>query len=294
MTDNQTLHLEERFNSLLRLQEIDVDLLESLYQIYLPVAQWVANQPRPFVVGINGAQGSGKSTLSLILALLLKHHHNLNIATLSLDDLYKSRAERQQMAKEIHPLFATRGVPGTHSVKLGYETIQSLLKGGATTIPRFDKTLDDPLPQSAWPIFEGRADVVIFEGWCVGATAQHENALNQPLNILEESEDRTGEWRGYVNRQLQHDYPALFKLIDALIVLEIPEYAKVLEWRTLQESKLRKSTNDPQQIMEGAEIKRFVMHFERLTRSMMHEMPPRADILLKIDHQHQICKVDIR
>lgn len=294
MTDSQTLHLEERFKSLLRQQEIDVDLLESLYQIYLPVAEWIANQPRPFVVGINGAQGSGKSTLSQILTLLLKHHHNLNVATLSLDDLYKSRTERQQMAKEIHPLFATRGVPGTHNVKLGYETIQSLLRDDATTIPHFNKALDDLLPSSAWPTFEGRADVVLFEGWCVGATAQHANTLVHPLNILEASEDRTGEWRRYINHQLQQDYPVLFGLLDALIVLEIPEYAKVLEWRSLQESKLRKSTNAPQQIMEGAEIERFIMHFERLTRSMMNEMPSRADILLKIDQQHQIYKVDIR
>lgn len=294
MEYNRLPHIEAQFQKLLQRHEIESVPGEQLYNIYLPIAQWIANRPRPLVVGINGAQGSGKSTLCQILALILTEHHGLKVAVLSIDDLYKSRAERQQMAAEIHPLFATRGVPGTHNVLLGSETIQSLLRDGATLIPRFDKTADEPLPHSEWSLFEGRADVVLFEGWCVGATAQQEDALNHPVNALEAREDPTGEWRSYVNRQLEHNYPPLFDLLDALIILKIPDYDKVLEWRTLQESKLKRDANAPGQVMDNEQIKRFIMHFERLTRFMMREMPRRADILLTIDQLHQIHKVDTR
>lgn len=294
MEYNRLPRLETQFQKLLQRQDIDAALGEQLYEFYHPIAQWIADRPRPFVVGINGAQGSGKSTLCQILALILTEHHGLNVATLSIDDLYKSRAERLQMAAEIHPLFTARGVPGTHNVALGGETIQSLLRDGATAIPRFDKATDEPLPQSEWEIFEGRADVVLFEGWCVGATAQQADALNHPVNALEEREDPTGEWRSYVNRQLEQNYPPLFDLLDALIILKVPDYDKVLAWRTLQESKLKRDENAPGQVMDNEQIKRFIMHFERLTRFMMHEMPRRADILLTIDHLHQIHKVETR
>jgi len=285
--------IEEKLRTLLKHQSIEDYLTGYLDSAYRPVAEWIASQPQPFVVGINGAQGSGKSTLSQILELLLRDQHQLKVATLSIDDLYKSHSERKQMADNIHPLFATRGVPGTHNVALGCETIRSLLSNEPTTIPRFDKSTDDPLPESECPRFEGRADVVIFDGWCVGAIAQHKDDLALPINHLEDKEDITGEWRCYVNRQLQENYPALFELIDALIMLEIPDYGKVLEWRSLQEAKLSASTSEASMIMTQTELERFIMHFERLTRFMLSEMPQRADLLLSIDHQHQIYKMEM-
>lgn len=296
MNDQASLlhpQIEENFRTLLKSQQIETDLLDQLYRFYLPIADWIAAQPQPFVVGINGAQGSGKSTLALILELLLSQHHSLRVASLSIDDLYKSRAERQQMADEIHPLLVTRGVPGTHDVNLGLKTIASLLVGDATAIPRFDKASDNPLPRSEWPLFEGHADVVIFEGWCIGAIHQSDADLTKHTNSLEQEEDQHGVWRGFVNRQLQHNYPELFDLIDGLIMLEIPEYAKIIEWRTLQESKLRTKEDAPNSTMDEAMIKRFVMHFERLSRFMLAEMPQRADMLLSINHQHQIDKIEI-
>ncbi|MCW8826335.1 MAG: hypothetical protein OQK78_07915 [Gammaproteobacteria bacterium] len=282
--------IEQKFHQLLHREGIEADLSEQLYSAYLPVAKWVARQPQPFVVGINGAQGSGKSTLSQILKLLLQQQHRLNVATLSIDDLYKSHAERQLMAHETHPLFATRGVPGTHDLSLGTETIRSLLSDETTTIPRFDKLTDNPKPRSEWPLFEGVADVVIFEGWCIGATPQHEELLSRPVNSLEQLEDPDGGWRRFVNRQLQHHYPALFEPIDALIMLEIPQFEKVQEWRSLQESKLS-ADNENLRPMDSEEMERFIMHFERLTRHMLAEMPERADILLSLNHKHQIDKI---
>jgi len=289
--DNHSLPIEEHFQNLLAHQGITEEITGQLDKIYRPIADWIAQQSQPFVVGISGAQGSGKSTLGQILTLLLNQQHQLNVATLSIDDLYKSHSDRQQMAKEIHPLFATRGVPGTHDVALGYKTIQSLKTNTQTQIPRFNKAADEPLPPSEWPIFQGAADVVIFEGWCVGATAQHEDALSNPVNIIEKMEDSDGVWRSHINQQLKHHYPTLFDLIDAQIMLQIPEYEKVLEWRTLQESKLSHQ-NREHHIMSRDELKRFVMHFERLTRFMLSEMPARADIMLPLNHQHQIDKIE--
>ncbi|PTT43253.1 kinase, partial [Stenotrophomonas sp. HMWF022] len=80
----------------------------------------------PLILGLCGAQGSGKSTIAARLAKQVERS-----AILSLDDLYLTRAERQKLARAVHPLFATRGVPGTHDVALGVETIAAVARGEA-------------------------------------------------------------------------------------------------------------------------------------------------------------------
>lgn len=156
---------------------------------------------RPLVVGICGAQGSGKSTLVARLAQRLDR-----VATLSLDDLYLTRAEREALARDVHPLLRTRGVPGTHDIDLGMAVMASLDRGAAVRLPRFDKAIDDRSPETSWPTAAANTRVMLFEGWCVGALPQESEALAEPANALEREEDRDGTWRRYVNDMLAGPY----------------------------------------------------------------------------------------
>jgi len=244
------------------------------------------------VLGLNGAQGTGKSTLARLLRRLLERIYGLRVAILSLDDLYLTVAERMRRAEAIHPLLATRGVPGTHDVALGIRTIRALREGKPLALPRFDKARDDRLPVAQWPRWEGRCDVVIFEGWCVGARPQRRDELEEPINGLERLEDPTGDWRYYVNRELGGHYQALFAEVDVLVMLRPESFDHVFAWREQQEARLRDQSGGPQ-VMGPTAVRRFVMHFERLTRFMWEEMPARADAVVYLGDDHMPAEVDL-
>ncbi len=247
-----------------------------------PLAGFLAacKQPgRPLLVGINGAQGSGKSTLCHFLELLLQDR-GLRTITVSLDDLYLRKSERAELAATLHPLFATRGVPGTHDIALAQSLFNNLLNSHPADVPRFDKAVDDrsPAPHPVDP----PVDIVLFEGWCVGARPQDDAALATPVNALERDEDAEAIWRGTVNRHLQTDYAALFARMDVLVMLAVPGFESVRTNRLLQERKLAAARPDGAGVMDEAAVMRFIMHYERLTRHIAAEMPARADVLLRI------------
>jgi D-glycerate 3-kinase len=236
------------------------------------------------VVGLTGSQGSGKSTLAAKLSPLL-NARGLRAAVLSLDDLYLPKAERQRLARDVHPLFATRGVPGTHDVTLGVDTLASLGRAGETPIPRFDKAADDRLPRADWTRFDGPADVIVFEGWCVGARPQPPEALAQPVNELERTRDPDGVWRRYANEALAGPYRALFDPIGFQALLLAPSFDVVLGWREQQEHALIAHGGAGQ---SDAELAVFVQYYERLTRWIAEEMPVRADVTARLDRDRNV------
>lgn len=286
--------LAVRLSTSLRLEPL---LLEGLLNLYRPLAAWLAARavgPEPLVVGVNGAQGTGKSTAAQLLKALLEESFGLGVCEFSIDDLYLSRAHRQALASEVHPLLATRGVPGTHNLPLALEVMQALKTAGSaslTPIPRFNKAIDDCVPTTEWESVKGRPRVIILEGWCVGARAQRAEDLVQPCNNLEKTEDPQGIWRQYVNRQLG-EYQPLFAMLDLLIMLKAPSFTQVYEWRLLQEEKLRESLTAEQlsraRVMNAEDVARFIAHYERLTRWMLTEMPGRADMVFDLDEHHRI------
>jgi len=261
---------------------------------YIPMAAWVAEhvEDETLIVGLNGAQGTGKSTLARLLQRLLGRVHRMRAAILSLDDLYLTGAERLQRAEAIHPLLATRGVPGTHDVDLGLRTLGALREGKSVALPRFDKAKDERRPAVQWPRWEGPCDVVIFEGWCVGARPQPADRLQEPINGLERLEDSSGDWRWYVNRELGGRYQRLFSELDLLLMLRPADFDRVYAWREEQEARLRAAGGGPE-VMTPSAVRRFVMHFERLTRFMWEEMPARADAIVHLGDAHTPVHVEL-
>ncbi len=211
--------------------------------------------------------------------------------------IYILRAARGALlARDVHPLLATRGVPGTHDVALGERVLESLAHAGPTALPRFDKGQDDRAPEGSWPVFQGPADVVLFEGWCVGARPQPFSALAEPVNELERIEDADGRWRGYVNAALAGSYQNLFERLDTLILLAAPDFPTVIGWRQQQEASLRArlkaSGAGLERSMDDAAVEHFVRHYERLTRHILTEMPHRADMVIALDAARRV--VDVR
>ena len=241
-----------------------------------------ASGPTPFVVGLSGAQGSGKSTLAQQWMQRMQTH-GLSCVTLSLDDFYLTRAERRALSARVHPLLATRGVPGTHDVALALETLAALAETRSVALPSFDKARDDRRPATEWSRVRAPVQVIVFEGWCVGAVPQDERLLAAPLNTLEREHDADGRWRRYVNATLGREYQTLFRKLDLLVLLKPPSFDVVFEWRRQQELALRRHDSTAVGVMTDDQLHGFIQHYERLTRHILEEMPARADVVIELD-----------
>lgn len=245
---------------------------------------------RPIIVGINGCQGSGKTTLADYLVMQLQAQGQASIA-LSIDDFYLSQSARHQLAECVHPLLATRGVPGTHNVGVAITTLQSLCRTGSCVIPQFAKAIDDVLPATQWPTVDCPQAIIVLEGWCVGIPNQNDDELIQPINTLESQQDSDGMWRNYVNQQLKTTYADLWKLLDYRVFLQAPSFDVVANWRYEQEDKLKQAlgnTHESNQLMSRQQIDNFIAHYERLTRHAIRTMPALSDTVFILDSMRKI------
>jgi D-glycerate 3-kinase len=292
----------DALDALIRSHALPAAYGQMLDRIHRPVAERIARTHRAagraIVVGLCGSQGSGKSTMAAFLQALLEDG-GLTSAVLSIDDLYLTLPERERLAAEVHPLLKTRGVPGTHDVGLGHALLDVLSEGAAeVSMPRFDKAEDTRAPAEAWPRVASPVDVILLEGWCVGAIPQAEAALARPVNALERDEDPDGVWRRFVNDRLKGDYASFFGRIDILALLKAPSFEVVYGWRSLQERKLAdrvaREGLTGTKVMDAAQIRRFLMFYQRLTEWILDEMPARADIVMPLDEEHRILGVQFR
>ncbi len=243
--------------------------------------------PRPVPVwGLSALQGTGKSTLAAQLAQAAQAA-GLRTAVLSLDDFYLTRAARQALAQQVHPLLQTRGPPGTHDLPLAQATLDALRAGQAVKLPRFDKLADDRAPESQWPVLDAPAQLVIFEGWCLGTPAQAPEELVIPLNALERDEDPDGSWRRFCNAALARDYPALWQTCDALWFLQPPGFEHVVTWRWQAEQQLQAAHPD-RTSMTRPQMERFVQHYERISRQALRTLPTLADHVVRVDAQRRV------
>ena len=280
--------MDDWLSDFIATERLPADFAGVLAKICEPLARDIAARAGggAYTVGLCGAQGSGKSTMAVVVAYLLESW-GFSVAVLSLDDLYLTAAERGDLAASVHPLLAIRGAPGTHDIDLGRRLLHALAAEGPVALPSFDKAADDRRPVAEWPVIEAPVDVILLEGWCVGARPQPPADLVTPINSLERDEDPQGLWRAYVNAALAGPYQTLFGRIDHLVLLRAPSFEVVLAWRREQETKLRQrliAQGLPRgRAMSDEAVARFIAHYERLTRWILAEMPGRADAVIALD-----------
>ena len=236
------------------------------------------------VYGLSGLQGSGKSTLAAQL-VVEAGRRGLRAVALSLDDFYLDAPGRAALARDVHPLLATRGPPGTHDVARACAVLDALRAGRPVRVPRFDKLADRRLPPAQWHAVHG-ANLVLFEGWCLGAPAEADEALAAPLNRLEREEDGDGRWRRWCNAALARDYPALWRRIDRLLFLQPPGFDVVPHWRWEQEQALQ-AREAGREGMSRAQVERFVQHYERVSRQALRSLPALADAIIELDDERR-------
>ena len=272
----------------------------SLRRIYIPMSFWIENKykkkGRTLFLGFSGGQGSGKTTVTGILKIILKKFFKREIHISSIDDFYKTLEVRNKMVHTIHPLFKTRGAPGTHDINLIKKFFYFIKKKKftKTKLPKFDKSIDDRLKKKYWFNIKDRPEIVMLEGWCVGAQPQSNPLIKKPINILEKYEDQDLIWRKYVNQKLKKEYKKLFAMIDYYIFMKIPNFNMVFKWRLLQENKLRKGSHSKKKIMSYNEIKRFIMFYERITLQMIKDLSKSASVIIFLNKNHEIKKVLFR
>lgn len=275
---------------------LSADFARDIESCFLPLADHIkqrATASAPLLVGINGAQGTGKSTLAQFLLQVLSNN-GLRVACLSLDDFYLPRTDRERLARTVHPLLAVRGVPGTHDVALLADclrTLRDLPTGGIAQWPCFDKASDDRAGEVH--TVEGPLAVILLEGWCVGTPPEPAAALTTSCNDLERYDDADGRWRRYVNERLSAEYQSLFRELDLLCFLRAPGLQAVRRWRIEQESKLRAASVGTA-MMSDADVLEFIQYFERLTRAALRTLPDKADIVLKLDDRHRCTSCSYR
>jgi len=247
----------------------------------------IARSRRPYILGLSGLQGSGKSTLARVMKAQAEAR-GWPTEVLSLDDFYYARSDREALARDVHPLLRSRGVPGTHEIELLMSVLAALPQASdklPVSHPRFDKGRDTRFPPSRWPRTTRPPKLVIVEGWALGIRPQLQAALARPVNELERNEDPDGSWRHWVNKQLR-GYQPLWRKFDALIVLQAPSWEIVRRWRGEQEQELL--ARHAPLAMDAATLERFLAHFERLSRHALATLPALADTCVEYDDDRHV------
>ena len=261
----------------------------------IPICFWIAkkaNNKKPYFVGLAGGQGTGKTTIGSIIKIILEKYFKFIVFKVSIDDFYKTRKERIALSKKVHSMLLTRGVPGTHDIQIMLDFFKKAKSKNfkKMKIPNFNKAIDDRFPKKNWHNINKRPDIIIFEGWCVGAKAEPNNALIKPINSIEKVKDHKLIWRKYVNQQLKNKYKKLYSQLNCMIYLKAKNFSLLQKWRLKQEHKLwlktKKKTNH--KVMSKVDVINFMQTYQRITQNMFKNMPKSASIILNLNSNHQI------
>ena len=259
----------------------------------IPLCFWISkkvNKKRPYFVGLAGGQGSGKTTISSLIRIILTKYFKLNVFRISIDDFYKTRKERISLSKRVHPMLLTRGVPGTHDINmmLNFFKKSKSKKFKRLKLPTFNTAIDDRFNKKKWYDLKKRQDVIIFEGWCVGAKSEKNATLKKTINSLEKAKDQKQIWRKYVNHQLKSKYKSLFSQLNCLVYLKAKNFSLLQKWRLKQERKLWVKSKVKSKIMSRGDVLNFMQTYQRITQSMFRNMPKYSSVIFNLNSNHQI------
>ena len=261
----------------------------------IPLCFWIdskADKKKPYFVGLAGGQGTGKTTTSSLIKIILNKYFKLNVFRISIDDFYKTRKERISLSKRVHPMLLTRGVPGTHDINMMLNFFKNVKskKFKRLKLPTFNKAIDDRFNKKKWYDLKKRPDVIIFEGWCVGAKSEKRNTLKKTINKMEKIKDQKHIWRKFVNNQLKSKYKKLYSQLNCLIYLKAKDFSLLQKWRLKQERKLwiKSKKNSNSKIMSKADVLSFMQTYQRITQNMFRYMPKYASIIINLNSNHQI------
>jgi D-glycerate 3-kinase len=236
------------------------DMLQVLWDVWLPLGIRLAsvrqNLGRPLIQGILGGQGTGKTTMSKVLSLILQQL-GYRTVSLSLDDLYKTYSDRLALTQR-YPRLIWRGPPGTHDIDLGLNILDQIrLCQSPVIVPRFDKSAYGGAGDRTTPEIVPGVDILLFEGWFVGVRPINPDAFDTAPPPIITDEDR--QFARDLNHQLR-DYLPLWERLDSLIVLYPTDYRCSLKWRKQAEQQMIAAGKSG---MNDLEIEEFVNYFWR-------------------------------
>lgn len=257
------------------------------WRLWLPLALTL-KQARdelkaPLIQGVLGGQGTGKTTLTLILQHLLGGM-GYRAVGLSLDDLYKTYRDRQQLVQS-DPRLRWRGPPGTHDIDLGLATvahIRSAAAGEAVPLPRFDKSMHGGEGDRTDPEWVQDVDILLFEGWFLGARPTDPAQFDQAPDPISSEADR--QFARDMNAQLA-TYLPLWDCLDRLMVLCPADYRLSKQWRKDAEHQMKAQGKTG---MSDATIDEFVEYFWRALHPELFITPLKADS----EHVNLVVEID--
>lgn len=233
---------------------------------------------KPFIVGLSGSQGSGKTTLCEKLEELLINK-KVSYCVLSLDDFYLSKEKRRELADRIHPLTFTRGVPGTHDVNLLREILANLSEKSPRNkikIPIFSKLSDDLLSKKQWRICPAFPRIIIIEGWCVGAKPSF--LTKSPQTSWEKTNDPNGLWKSWTKKE-SAKYQSIWATLNFMVFIKQDDFEQVINNRWNQEIKNSEKAGVKLAISRE-EIREFCCHFESWTYALRRHLPGLANVTI--------------
>ena len=263
-------------------QDLDIEYIEKNYLKILFKLKFKKK------IMVAGSQGSGKSSLSKLIKLYLEKFYNKSVVIISMDDFYLSKKQRTQLSKNIHPLFLTRGAPGTHDFELLNRKIMQIFdKEFPVYLPIFDK-VTDTRKRTYRKVLKG--DVIIFEGWCAGAQPVNQSYLQKNFNNLEKYKDKNFIWRNSYNEYL-NEYQKIFSQFNYFIYFQFNQWSHVLDWKYKQELELRDKKKD---LALKKYLKEFIQYYEKVSKWMHLKVPKYCNILIKLNAHQKIKSIKLK